>query len=145
MPIGVNTTVSIDKDASGAIRRANRSRMEDAMDKGFAVSQEEAPEDRGTLRQSGYQPTWDGDTIRFGYRANHAWPTEEGTAPFWPPIEPLLGWADRVLGDEGAAYAIQQKIAKYGISPQPFAEPGKDAAKRYLDTHSFREYLEREL
>lgn len=45
------------------------------------------------------------------------------TSPHWVPIAPLLGWAKRHGGDEGFAYAIQQKIAKVGTNAQPFFRP----------------------
>jgi hypothetical protein len=44
----------------------------------------------------------------------YVWYVEEGTRPHWPPIAPLKIWALRKLGDEGAAYAVQRKIAKRG-------------------------------
>lgn len=43
---------------------------------------------------------------------------ELGTRPHWPPIRPLKLWAKRVLGDEGAAWAIQRKIARRGTRRQ---------------------------
>jgi len=40
---------------------------------------------------------------------------EEGTPPHWAPIGPLKLWAIRKFHDERAAYAVQYKIAKWGI------------------------------
>lgn len=48
---------------------------------------------------------------------------EYGTRPFYAPIDPLKGWASRKLGNENLGYAIQKKIAKYGITAQPFMRP----------------------
>jgi hypothetical protein len=48
---------------------------------------------------------------------------EYGTKPHFPPLEPLKKWSRRVLGDESAAYAVAQKIAKYGTKSQPFFRP----------------------
>lgn len=146
MPLNFSVTKTIDKDASGAIRKAQRKRMQDAMDKGFAVSQEEAPEDRGTLRQSGYPPEWKNGVLEFGYRAAHAAPMEYGTEPFQPPIEPLLSWSKRVTGDTGLGwYVALHKIPEEGISEQPFVRPGVEATKNWLKNHSFSSYLDKEL
>lgn len=134
------------KDASGAVDRGTRRLMEDAMDTGFALSQELVPEDRGTLRQSGYQPTWDGDTLHWGYRAGHAWPMEEGTAPFYPPLQPLLEWAQRVSGDIGLGfYVARHKIPEEGIDAQPYAGPGAEKARQYLQSRGFEDYINDEL
>ncbi|MDI3476926.1 MAG: hypothetical protein PWQ59_451 [Thermoanaerobacterium sp.] len=54
---------------------------------------------------------------------------EYGTSPHYPPISPLKMWSRRVLGDEGAAYAVQQKIAKQGTPAQPFFRPALDEVK----------------
>lgn len=144
MAIQVSTERTVNKNGSQALKRAFRKRLEDSADRGFAESQRRAPVDRGTLQQSGYTPTWDGDTLHWGYRADHAKPMEFGTEPFWPPIQPLKGWANRVLGDESAAYAIQKKIAKHGINAQPFARPGRDAQVRFLKSNDLAKYLKRE-
>lgn len=143
--IGAETSVEKNIDASNAVSKANKRRLRDAMDKGFAVSQEQAPEDRGTLRQSGFPPEWRHNRFQFGYRANHAGPMEFGTDPFWPPIDPLLEWAERVIGDKSAGYAVQKKIAEYGIDPQPYIRPGRDAVRDYLNRHDFSRYLDDEL
>ena len=47
---------------------------------------------------------------------------DEGTSPHFPPIAPLKRWARRVLGDESAAFAVQQKIGVSGTDPQKFSE-----------------------
>jgi len=49
-----------------------------------------------------------------GAQAPYAPYVEEGTAPHWAPIGPLLLWARRVLGNERAAYAVQRAIARRG-------------------------------
>lgn len=48
---------------------------------------------------------------------------EYGTRPHWAPIKPLIEWAKRHGGDEGFGYALQQKIAKVGVSAHPFMRP----------------------
>jgi len=143
--LGLETKTTVNIDAPRAVRRANKQRMEDSADKGFAVSQQEAPVDRGTLLQSGFQPYWIDGRLIWGYRANHAEPIEFGTDPFWPPIDPLLEWAERVSGDRGLGYYVQWKIAQEGVDPQPYARPGRDAQLKYLKSHDFETYLNDEL
>lgn len=56
---------------------------------------------------------------------------EYGTRPFYAPIEPLKKWAGRKLGDESIGYAIQKKIAKVGITAQPFMRPSLFQVKTF--------------
>jgi hypothetical protein len=53
-------------------------------------------------------------TVFTGAQVPYARYVEEGTAPHWAPIGPLLLWARRVLGDERAAYRVQRAIARRG-------------------------------
>jgi hypothetical protein len=145
MVINVSTKRTINTNASEALRDAQRKRMLDAMDYAFAQGQDRVPVSSGSLLQSGYEPTWDGDTLHFGWRADHAEPVEFGSQPHWTSVENLKKWARRVLGDESAAYAVQKKIAEKGTEAQPFARPARDAAKRYYSGHPLSEYLSRRL
>jgi hypothetical protein len=115
---------------------AHRKRLKDAADVGFAVSQEEAPQDRGQLQQSGFPPEFrDGDVV-FGYTAPYAEPMEKGTQPFQPPIQPLLEWSRRVSGGESLGwYVATVKIPREGIDAQPYLRPGAERAREWLDTH----------
>jgi len=84
-----------------------------------------APVDTGTLKtrihlepmQSGSSEYIMSDGVDYGIDV------EYGTKPHYVPISPLLGWAGRVLGDKGAAYAVRAKISKYGTPAQPFFIP----------------------
>lgn len=147
MVLNFKTDVTVSKDASGAIRAAQKHRLKDAMDVGFAHSQELVPQDRGTLLQSGFPPEEDNaGNLRWGYRANHAWPMEKGTEPFQPPIQPLLEWSERVTGNQGLGwYVATEKIPNEGIDAQPYAQPGVEKTKQWLNSRGFREYLENEL
>lgn len=145
MAIDISTDVTVDKDASAAVKRAHRKRLMDAATKGFAVSQDNVPSDRGNLRRSGFPPEWHGNTIQWGYTAPYAEPQEYGTVPFWPPAQPLVEWADRVFGDPDIGYAVQAKIAKFGIEEKRFARAGRDAQLDHLKAHTFDEYLDQEL
>ncbi len=94
----------------------------------------EAPVDRGRLRQS-FQVYTERQNQVYGVRSNldYALPVHEGTRPFYPPIEPLKGWARRVLGSEDLAYAVQSKIAEEGIDPNPFVERAiQNLRERYV-------------
>jgi len=139
--IGIDVSTDINITAED-VRQAERQRRMDAATKGFAVSQELVPEDRGTLRQSGFQPELRGDDVVYGYEAPYAEPMEFGTAPFTPPLRPLKEWAGRVLGDESLGYPVQQKIAQEGIDAQPFLRPSAEEANAWLDSHPLGEYLD---
>ena len=75
-----------------------------------------------------------------GVHLAYAAAVEFGSGPHKPPIKPLKLWAKRKLGDENAAYAVRNKIAKEGTRPQPFLRPAyrkvvpeyKRALKRIL-------------
>gem|GEM_PF-1679022 len=56
---------------------------------------------------------------------------EYGTRPYYAPIKPLAEWAKRKLGDESLAYAIQAKIAREGITAQPFMRPSFHEVSTY--------------
>jgi hypothetical protein len=113
-------------------------------DKGFAVSQELAPQDRGTLLQSGFPPEFDNKgTLRWGYTARQAKPMEFGTDPFYPPTKPLIEWAERVAGDPGLGYYVaKHKIPEEGISEQPYARPGKKAQEQWYENNPFSDRFE---
>lgn len=146
MPVDFEVSHTIDKDVSGSVRRAQRRRLTDAMDKGFAISQEKVPEDRGTLRQTAFQPQWEDGVVKWGYTQPYALPMEEGTQPFQPPVKPLVEWAKRVAGDEGLGYFVAlHKIPQEGIDAQPYAKPGAEAAKKWLKANPLGTYLDREL
>lgn len=136
-------TTDLGPKVSRAVKRA----MRDAADEGFAVSQDEVPKDRGAagLMGSGVPPEWVGDTLIWGYTARHSEPVEEGTVPHYPPIEPLKGWARRVLGDEGAAYAVQETIGQEGTDAHPYVRPGFEAMVRGLRSRGLSEYIDDEL
>ena len=57
--------------------------------------------------------------------APHAAVMEWGARPFWPPLQPLIDWAQRKFGvDEDEAEeigrAVQLKIATFGIEPRAY-------------------------
>ena len=110
------------------------------------MSQDEVAVDRGTLLQSGVPPQLLADgSVVWGYNAEYASDVEEGTGPHWVPIEPLLGWAKRVLGDESLGYAVQKSIAKYGTRPQPYIQPGIEAMRERLEREGVGKSITRRL
>ena len=141
----VNVSASTTDDVGEKVSRGARRAIQNAGDAGFAVSQDEAPVDEGTLLQSGIPPEWVGGALVWGYSAEHARFVEEGTAAHYPPIEPLRAWARRVLGDADAAYAIQEQIGQRGTRPQPYVQPGVDEMVRSLRSQGLSSNIDDEL
>lgn len=140
----VSTERTVDTNAGERTIRAHKRRLKDALDYGFAVSQEHAPEDRGTLQQTAVEPQWEGNTLSYKYTQPYAWPMEEGTQAFVPPAEPLLDWAERVVGDRGFGWYVQDMIAEEGLEGHHYAREGARAARSYLDSHDLGSYLDDE-
>lgn len=145
--LSTRASVTKDVDTGGAVESGVRSALFDAADRGFAVSQEKVPDGAtSTLRQSGFEPTeLDDGSVIWGYRASYAQYVEEGTRPHWAPIEPLKLWAQRVLGNERAAWAVQQKIADEGTEGQGFVAAGVQAMKLRLQTKGLKSRVEKHL
>jgi len=129
----IDITVSSQSIADGGekIRRGVRDAIHDAAQAGFAESQRRVPTAFGDLKESGELLRQEQSAV-FGYRKEYARYVEEGTEPHYPPIDPLKEWAELVLGDRQAAYAVQQTIGQEGTDPQPFMRPARDAAAREL-------------
>ena len=88
--------------------------------------------------------------VKVGPTAEHAAFVRYGTRPHWAPIAPLKAWAAWKLGDENAAYAVQQSIAKHGTSMwavQLYGGKANDYVTRTLTSartsSAFREFLRR--
>lgn len=126
--------VSIDTDGIDGyperVREGIDQRLRDGAAKGFEVSQQRVPVDRGELLRSGVPPQRQADgSYVWGYSAEHARPMEFGTGPFTPPLEPLLRWGRRVGVPGGAVW---QKIRREGIDAQPYIRPGISAMKAWF-------------
>lgn len=87
-----------------------------------------SPVDTGLYAQS-WRMTSDEKSVVLGNDAPHAPVIEFGARPFSPPIEPLLAWAKRVLGDasqppeyskevRSLAWGVKKKIEQYGMEPR---------------------------
>jgi hypothetical protein len=147
MALNVSVDVPTSKDGAAAIDRGVRKWLQDAAAFAFAQSQELVPQDRGTLLQSGFAPeeTSDG-AIRWGYRANHAAPMEFGTEPYYPPLQPLLEWSERVTGSKGLGfYVARQKIPTEGIDAQPYVRPAAEKQEQWYEANDVQEFIENEL
>jgi len=131
--LGAEIDATVDVTAQDVLE-AHRSRLKDAADLGFAVSQEEVPVDTGTLKQSGFAPEFRGEDIVFGYTAEYSEYMEYGTDPFRPPIEPLMRWAERIGKDPGfGVWVATEKIPEDGINAQPYLRPAADRMGPFLD------------
>jgi hypothetical protein len=103
-----------------------------------------APFDQGTLRLNiSLFPQILSNSYILASNAEYSASLEYGTRPYWAPIEPLKAWALRKIGDENVAYAIQAKIAKYGIKAHPFMRPAFMQVLNYwYDFYSKQEFVE---
>lgn len=129
----LGTRIKAKRRSSARVMDATINWIQAASADGYRVSQDRVPVAFGELKRSGVPPYEEADgDFTWGYKAPHAPHVEFGTAPHWAPIEPLKRWAALILGDESAAYAVQQKIAKYGTPPQPFVRPGLAETRRVL-------------
>lgn len=131
-----------------ALRRAAGRGITRVIEDGATFARQRVRVDRGVLRSS-IQTRIEAGTGReilrgrifTGTQAPYARYVEEGTRPHWVPIAPLLGWARRVLGDEGAAYAIQRHIARFGTVG---AGPGRAGPQPTNVFRDMRRQLERD-
>lgn len=107
------------------------------LERGQALAREETPVGatailRGTITTDLFR----GQTRSADIRGDVVWPqpyaaaVERGTAPHFPPIEPLKLWARRVLGDESAAWPIAIAISRRGTpSPRHPRDPRRYAER----------------
>lgn len=79
--------------------------------------------------------------------APHAAPINNGTRPFYPPLEPLVTWAMRKFGvSEKEAWRIAKgvakKISEEGIEPRHFFEKAMARMELIIDEEVTRELKE---
>lgn len=143
MPLDVSVDIELDRPVGQDIRTAQKDRMMDAATAGYNWSLEQAPEDRGTLKQTSIPPEWRGSTLVWGYTQPYARAQEFGSVPYYPPLQPLLEWSQRVSGGKGLGfYVAREKIPEEGIAAKRFTRSGKDRQEQWLSSHSFSEYFE---
>lgn len=146
--LGVNVDATGPDSPGENVRQGVRRGMERAADAGFAAAWDEAPSGAtNTLKHSGKEPTWRGNTLIWGFTADHARYVEDGTAPHWIPVDAmpeLKRWARRVLGDESAAWAVRQTIAREGTEAQEFVADGITEQRRVLQQEGIADQVSNE-
>lgn len=148
---GIQTSVErTGTDNLGAkVDEAQRERMMRAATTGYGWSMEQAPEDRGTLKQTSFEPRWEGNVLMWGYTQPYAERVEEGTPPYNPDpseLQDLIEWSERKTGDAALGiYVWEEKIPTEGIDPQGFARAGAEVQKQAYDGSSFSEIFEGKL
>ena len=112
---------------SAAAGRAVRDELVGAMTKSAIMVQGDArilvPVDTGRLRNSiayEVQPTGDGVVAKVGTGVVYARYVEEGTAPHFPPVSAVAGWANR-HGIE--PFLVARAIARHGTKARPYLKP----------------------
>jgi len=141
----VNVSANITEDIAGLTRDGLFRFLRDGAQRGQAVAMEEVPQDRGGLMHDMAQfvPEDRGDRVVWGVSDKpYALAIEEGTEPYWPPIQPLIEWANRVGGDDSLGYYVQWKIAQEGIDEQPYLQPGAEAQADWYSSHDPASYVE---
>jgi len=86
----------------------------------------------GFLKRSGMVMRVGEKTWVVKYFAPYALFVEFGTEPHRPPVKPLIEWAMMKFGmnekdAKRVAYAVANKIAKYGTEPRPFLRNAMDS------------------
>lgn len=136
--LGAEVDLTVDVSTADVLE-AHEDRLRKAGELGFAVSQEEVPVDRGTLKASGFGPEKRdrGETMVIGYSADHAAAMEFGTDPGeYPPIEPLERWGERIgKGADFGRWVATVKIPEEGITPQPYLQPAAERMSAWLNNH----------
>lgn len=145
MSVGFEVEKEIDMNVGHRVREAQFDRLMDAATVGFNWSQENVPSDTGNLRRTAFPPERREDGVVWGYTAPYAKPQEFGTDPYYPPLQPLLEWSERVTGDKGLGfYVAREKIPEEGIEAKHFARDGRERQRRWLASHSLGEFLDSE-
>lgn len=104
------------------------------LDEAVEEAKKHAPVDTGALRRSIKRRSTPGSAgAGYGGYVQASVPyalfVEKGTAPHWPPVGALAGWASRKGIPE---FLVARKIARQGTKPQPFMEKGRAAAKKAI-------------
>lgn len=148
----INVSVNVSKvDNMGAkTREGVLEYLKTGADKGVAIASDRVPVDRGAgggLLSGIFDPEIINGNVVWGVRGMpHARPIEEGTAPFHPPVRPLVEWAERVAGDPGLGYYVAlHKIPEEGIDAQPYIAPGREAQIHWYRSHDASDFIDREL
>ncbi|UXF50000.1 neck protein [Haloquadratum phage sp.] len=132
-----------DRDIASEFEDAFFEYLMDAATVGYNHALELAPEDRGTLKQTSFAPERRTDGVVYGFTAPYAEAQEYGTEPYYPPLQPLLEWSQRVSGGLGLGfYVARHKIPTEGITEKRFARDGRDRQEEWLQNHDVSDYTD---
>jgi len=129
-----------DKGKEEVINKARKVLMK-SMFKMEELAIDYAPFDQGYLRENiTVFPQILSSNYVLNSNASYSAAMEYGSRPFYAPIEPLKEWAKRKIGDENVGYAVQAKIAKFGVKSSPFFRPSLAIVK----SHFLPQYIKEE-
>ena len=85
-------------------------------------------------------------TLLFGSNAKHAPFVHFGTAPHWPPPEPILRWVEKKINPpleeiEEIAFLVARKIANEGTEEFPFIDEALDKVRKKFGQRVEAAYL----
>lgn len=148
MALSISVEADITTDVGRRTREGVRRFLEDGADRGHAEALDRVPVDRGTLQQAlaSFDPTWEDGALRYGVQdLPYARAQEWGTDGYYPPLEPLLEWSERVTGSKGLGYYVARvKIPEEGITAHPYMTPARERQKSWYKSHSISEYVKEE-
>lgn len=112
---------------------------------GFIVesrAKELAPVYRGRLRSSIVHRVDSSAVPLFcevGTNVEYAQAVHEGRPPgTWPPVAPLMAWAERRGMGANVGYLIARKIFRYGVDAKPFLRQGlEDRSPEVMDAMDY--------
>lgn len=133
---------------ASSVRQGVRKKMEQAADAGFAEAWDKAPSGAtNTLKHSGKEPIWIGNSLLWGFTAPYAEDVETGQEPHLIPLDEMPDlelWASRVLGDERLAWPVRKSIAREGTRPQPYVAHGITRQRQELEQSDVTELIDDE-
>ena len=146
--IQIDVDIDVQDRIGSKAKRGVEKYLLDGAQQGQNRAMEEVPEDRSNLRMSMAQfvPEVRGNEVVWGVGDQpHALPMEFGTDAYWPPIRPLIEWANRIGMGESFGYYVQWKIAQEGIDEQPYLRPGAEAQAAWYSRKNVNDYIQDEL
>lgn len=113
---------------------------------GTRAAEKKAPDDRSGLRQSLYPgpKSFSVTTVVhavIGSKLPYAAAQDQGTRPFWTPVQPIKDWVHRNNEKFGISkresevnrvtYFVRRKIARHGIKGKHYLNAGLNAVRRH--------------
>ncbi len=129
------------KEFPELLERANIETAEEIRDEARANVKELNAYDTGGLYESiGIRVSPKGLSVTVGATAKQAPYIEFGTAPHFPPLQPIREWCLRKGMSERAAFPIARRIAERGSPERPFLYPAYLVGMRH-HINRVRKYL----